>query len=149
MAVIVGTLRDFAADLIGEQPQLVFTASAPATSGSYLLATKPVICTPDADGDFTVNLQPTTSLTPYDVYYTMSIRWLDADGGYETRDYPSWHLYVPDVSTNPTGPSWISGLINQPVNPAWVWVSDTEPPDHVLGTWWLMPSTGDLYEWTP
>lgn len=148
MTAIVGNLRDFAADLIDAQPQIIFTASQPATTGTYLLATKPVVVTPDIDGNFEAQLQATTSLTPWDTYYTVSVRWLEADGGYQAQDFPAWRIYVPDVTSNPAGPYWLSGLIDQPVNPAWVWVSDTEPPNPVLGSWWMRPSTGDLYEWT-
>lgn len=143
MASVTGLLKTFGlGDLAGYQPELWFDPSGPATSGATVYFSQSVKATIDFDTKtFTVTLQPTTELEQ-DVWYTPRIRWLNAIGNYTQPDYPDWKVRVP-----PEG-GVFGDLLTAPSNPAHVWVSETPPADPTPGTWWLVPSTGDLSEWT-
>jgi hypothetical protein len=148
MAVVTGTLRDFGmANLAAFQPQIVFTPTGPAMHGDTVLATKPVVVIPAADGTFTATLFLTTYLQPAQTY-RMSVRWQDSAGNYPSRDEFTWDLRVPAEG------GAISTLLAAKQNPTNVWVGLTPPLNPSKGSWWLESSddglsgTGNLYEWS-
>jgi len=152
MAVITGTLLDFSLDALAPySPRLIFAGSQPATSGDRLLSTRPFMVRVEADGSFSVDVQPTDSVTPA-AWYTVRVEWLDSDGGFVGVDLPDWRIFVPKEG------GAIGNLIQAPSNPALVWVGLTPPPAPVTpGTWWLVSNpddvtdprnTGELFEWT-
>lgn len=142
MAIVTGKLTDFGLALLTPYaPELVFVPSGPAVIAGALLATKPVVVIPAADGSFTVNLQPTDA-TQTVFWYTLTVEWLNSSGGYVGKDFPDWKLFVP------TSGGTIGDLVTAPANPAMVWIGESEPPNPSVGTWWLIPSTGDLKEWS-
>lgn len=141
MALVTGTLRNFGIESLAPySPQIVFTPSGNAVLGDYLLATDPIVVTPQVSGVFEVNLAPTVDIRP-DCWYTIAIQWLDAGGNYIRKDFPDWKLRVPSIGGT------VTALLAVPANPAQVWVGETPPPNPVPGTWWLNPTTGELKEW--
>jgi hypothetical protein len=145
LATVTGILTDFLnVPLAAFSPEIWFTPSGPAISNAAntaLFSTKPIVVIPAADGTFTVNLQSTDFLQP-SVWYMVSVRWLDSVGGYVGIDFIDWQLFVP------TAGGAIGGIIAAPSNPAQVWVGETPPANPTPGTWWLIPSTSDLFEWS-
>lgn len=146
MAVVTGTLSDFQLDALAPySPQVVFTPSGVATSLSRLLATRPVTVVPDATGFFSVDLVPSTTLVP-DAWYDVTIRWLEADGGYAATDHVGWRLDVP-----PAGGT-ISDLFRVNAGRADVWIGPTEPVDaQPTGSLWINTSVRPpaLYKMEP
>lgn len=148
MAVVTGTLRGFGLEsLAAFQPEVVFTPSGPALHGDTVLATRPVVVIPAADGSFSATLSLTTFMQPAQAY-RMSVRWLDPAGNYVSVDEFAWDLLVPAEG------GAISALLAAPQNPTTVWVGPTPPLNPGNGSWWLDASTdgtsgnGDLYEWS-
>jgi hypothetical protein len=143
MSLVTGTLTDFGLQpLAGLQPQIVFKASAPATKNGRLLATRPTVVVPQSSGYFTVDLISTDGTTPQ-IWYEVSIRWLDLNGGYISVDFLQWKLNVPiDGGT-------IGELLDAPANSGQVWFGP-EPPD-VPSTYtgWVKTDVNPptYYEW--
>jgi hypothetical protein len=152
MATVTGTLADFGLSLLtAYSPKIIFTPSGPATgpgagSARFLLATRPIECIPAPDGKFSVELYPNEASIPA-THYTIRIEWrdpnaFDDDRGYVGRDDPDWELVVPNLGGS------IADLLKLPSNPAQTWVGDLPPDNPTPGTWWLLPSTGDIFEWS-
>lgn len=141
MAVITGTLLDFSLDALAPySPRLIFAGSQPATAGDRLLSTKPFGVRVEADGSFSVDVQPTDVVTPA-AYYTIRIEWLDSAGGFVGVDFVDWRLYVPSEG------GAVGDLLEAPSNPGMVWVGLTPPPDPITpGTWWLHANPNNLYD---
>lgn len=151
MAIVTGSLRDFTTTAIPQAraPRIVFTPSGAGTTTTRLLASIPVVVTPDTSGAFSVDLAPTDQVMPA-VYYRIRIEWLDASGGFVGVDIPDWSLAVPSSGGS------IGDLLTAPANSGSVWIGLDPPPKPVPGTWWLQTdinnpddprNTGILYEW--
>lgn len=152
MAVITGTLLDFSLDALAPySPRLIFTGSQPATAGGKLLSTRPFMVRVEADGSFSVDVQPNDVTYPA-TYYTVRVEWLDADDGFIGVDLWDFPIYVPSSGGN------IGDLMQTTANPQLAWVG-VNPPSGVLPVatvWWLQVNpddpddpraTGILYEW--
>lgn len=95
MAVMTGSLRDFAYRRMNfYNPRIIFTPSGVGTRGEFLIASEPVVVTPDEQGEFTVNLEPTQGVVPQ-IWYRITIEWSDAAGNFQKQDNPDWVLVVP------------------------------------------------------
>ena len=142
MPLVYGNLRTFGLQsLDGFFPEIYFIPSEPAVAGSELFATKRVKAVYAAGGGFEVELQSTENATPA-FFYRIRIEWLNGAGIATGLDLPDWKLYVP------VGGGILADLVAAPSNPGQVWVGENPPnPPVTPGTWWLIPSTGDLYEW--
>ena len=141
MATVTGTLTDFGLNnLFSFSPRLFFTPSTVGVLNGQVFATKPVRATIFEDASFSVELQPTEALLN-DVYYSVSISYLNTGGTYISLDLPEWKVRVPDEG----GP--IGELITAAVNPRLTWVDEDPPIAPTAGQLWLVPSTGDLYRW--
>lgn len=139
MARVFGKLTDFGLDPISQhQPRVVFTPSANGTYNDRLLSKRPRTAVPTDDGSFSVDLAPTTRITPL-VHYNVSITYLDANAGYERREYVLGGMSVPDQGGS------ISDLLEQPAdNPSlWAFQPD-EPNPWPVGLVWVNTDTGDI-----
>ena len=151
MPIISGTLRDFGLTAFpGQNPVITFRANGPAvTQSGALLATKDINVTPDSAGDWSVSLAATDTLATGDVWYTISISWLDPANNYIGIDFPEWRLFVPAK-----GGGDLADLLEKPANPSLVWVGLTPPFAPTPRTKWLdmnpdgTAGSGNLYEWS-
>lgn len=143
MATVTFKLTDFGLDsLAAFAPEVVFTPSGPAVNSTNLLATRPIVATPNTDGTGVVDLAPTDDLRP-EGWYAISMRWLDASSEFIGVDFPNWRLYVP-----PAGGA-LADLIVTPWNPGLVWAGPTAPAGTpTANTMWLNTTTGDLSIWS-
>lgn len=152
MAVVTGTLMDVGGGhLAGRNPEITFELNSSSTAKSdEIYATEPARAVPAADGTWTANLAPTTSMTAGDAHYVVSIRWQDAAGNVSRMDYPNLRLIVP-----PSG-GRIGDLLGKVSNPLIVHVGLTPPENPLPYSLWLEQdpddpgspaSTGNLYEW--
>lgn len=142
MATVTGELATFGfSSLQPYSPEIVFTPSGPTTTALKVRASKPVVVVPEMDQTFSVELTSTDTMRPA-AWYTLSIRWLDSGGNFVSVDYPDWKLFVPSAGGD------LATLLDVPANPAQVWVGVDPPSGATSGTWWLNPTTGDLYEWS-
>lgn len=141
MATVTGTLKDFnLGALAAFMPVITFRPSGPGVTPTSLLASKPVRVTPATDGSFTVNLAPTDDVRPAR-WYEITIEWQSA--GVPTQyDFADWKLTVPAAGGN------IADLVAAPTTPSFAWIAETPPPNPTPDTWWLIPSTGELKEWS-
>lgn len=142
MAVVYGTLSDIGfGHLAGLQPEIVFSLSGPATNGRLLYVEHDVVTQPDLAGDFTVNLEATTNLSPAS-HYDISVRWLrpGRPGGTGFSAMP-WPLTVP-VEGGPVG-----ALLETPAAPGQVWVASggDVPALSRPGDLLYDPDSGDLF----
>lgn len=95
MAIMTGSLRDFAYRRLNyNTPRITFTPSGPGVRADTLFATMPVRVTPDEEGAFSVNLEPTAGVTPQ-VWYSITLEWSDSSGNFQSQDNPDWVLVVP------------------------------------------------------
>ena len=145
MPIVTGTLHDFNLQpLAGFRPEIVFTASAPAVLNPRFFVTKPVVVTPSAAGTFTVELAATTLLRP-EVWYAVSVRWLDPLGGYTTSDFTLWKVRVPPAGGN------IADLVETAPTPQQTWIGPTPPAGgRTAYMWWIDTSSVPpvLNEWS-
>lgn len=151
MATVTGRLNDFGLEALAAfSPEIVFTPSGPAVGGNVLYASRPIVCIPASNGDFTVELAATEGLHPAQ-HYTIAVQWLNSAGGYISKDFIDWELSVPEAG------GVFADLVAAPANPAQVWVGLTAPANPTPGTWWLESNpaditdplnTGNLYEWS-
>lgn len=143
LVTITGTLTDWGlAVLAAYQPQVVFTPEGPAFKGKRVLSTKPVKVTPDAIGDFTVQLEPTNDSRPYR-RLTVSVEWQEPGRPGET----GWRSV--DVITGfqvPPQGGYIGDIAALDYDPTSAWVGVLPPLNPAISTWWLHPITGDLME---
>ena len=150
MPTISGTLRDFGLTAFpGQSPVITFRANGPAvTRAGALLATKDINVTPNSAGDFSVVLAATDTLATGNIWYTVSISWLDPAGNYIHADFPDWRLFVPARGGD------LADIIEKPANPSLVYIGLTAPAYPTPGMKWLEATldgtagTGNLYEWS-
>lgn len=151
MATVTGSLMDLGLTVMpGLHPEITFTAD-PGVDGGTIVAGRPVVVIPAADGAFSVNLWPTTTLRPA-TYYRITVRWLDAAGNFIGMSEIPAYLYVSDlggvlgdllVTSGAPGMTWY-GLEPPPIRgpfTSWLRVDPNNPDDYT-------PETGDLYEWS-
>jgi hypothetical protein len=144
VAIVYGNLSDINEQpLLAYQPQIVFTPTTPAVgSPGAIYATRPITIDVDTvDGTFQVNLAPTDLLRP-SVEYRISLRWLDADGGYQATDFLPWALTVPEDG------GFIGDLLTEPANPVFWWVDTVAPTHPVPSLMWFDPVSGNVYKWS-
>lgn len=142
VATITGNLTDFSETKMNDyQPRITFSPSGPAMNGQQMLVTRPIVVTPNSAGGFQVSLAPNENYSPATTY-KVRVDWLDSGGNCVFSDHMPWDLVVPTTGGD------IGDLLKVPANPASVWISETPPPRPTPGTWWLVPSTGNLYEWS-
>jgi hypothetical protein len=114
MAIVTGTVEDFTTTVLGAHPYLIFTPSGSthfSVAGTgYLFAPKPIKVVPAANGTFSVNLLSNIQGV-VDVYYTLTIVWLNDFGVPVGRDYLPWKIRVPYAG----GP--LADFIDAPWNP--------------------------------
>lgn len=144
MPLVTGTLHDFNLQpLAGFRPQIVFTPSGAAVHNPRLFVTKPVTVVPSAAGTFSVELAATTVLRP-EVWYSVSVRWLDPLGGYMPGDEIGWKVTVPPdggniadlAETEPTSQqTWIGPYPPPGGRTAYMWWIDTSSTPPVLKEW--------------
>ena len=142
MPLITGTLTDFKTDLMSPySPQIEFMPSGPATNetGTFLLATKPIIVTPDADGTFSVFLFPNELSRPA-TWYTVSIKWLHPEAGFIGQDFLPWKVSVPVAGGS------IGSMIDAPLGRGMVWITSdgAEPAGSTHGDLIFNTTTDDL-----
>jgi len=141
MPTVTGTLKDFGlASISDRQPQIIFTPSGPAFSGSNILATTPIVATPDGSGAFSVTLTSSATLRPA-TWYAVRIEWLDSASNFMGVDI------VDRLDVPPAGGA-IGDLASIDFNPTSVYASPTAPSSPAVATWWLNTTTGDLFEWS-
>ena len=141
MPTVTGNLSDFGLQsLAAYSPEVRFVPSSVAVEGPRLLATRPVVATPDARGFFAVTLASNEAMTPA-TWYELQIVWLEpGDGsGYAAADFPDLRLHVPI-----TGGA-IANLLRVPAtNALLVAFQPTEPDPWPVGLTWVNSVTGDL-----
>jgi hypothetical protein len=101
MAIVTGTLADAAGVYnpnIGLR--LIFTLPGAGVTANRLIHSKPIVVDTftGSDGDFTVNLVPTSALKGIDgreVYYDVKIERFVSGSDYKPWDHPGWKLRVP------------------------------------------------------
>jgi len=150
MPTISGTLRDFGlSPFPGQHPEITFRANGPAvTQSGALLSTKDIQVTPNSAGDFSVVLTATDNLATGNVWYTVSISWLDDAGNITVWDDPDWRLFVPARGGD------LADIIEKPANPSLIYVGLTPPAHPRRGMKWLdmnpdgTAGSGNLYEWS-
>jgi len=142
MPLVTGTLTDFGLKpLADQQPQLVFTPQEASTKNGRLLATAPVLVTPQPSGYFEVDLVATAGLVP-ETWYELTILWLTPGGGF---DHPRWRITVPAAGGQ------IGTLLSAPAGSGAVFIGSSPPPMPSQYTWWIDPTTlplPTLHEWT-
>jgi len=155
MALITGTASDCnlaAVENFGLE--LVFTISAPATSGSALLITRDVVVPVTDGGAWQVDLPPTETMGQ-PRHYKMCARWRDPhafgdDAGMAGVDFPDFELFVPD------GGGTFAELVHEhgTWNPLIIIYSPTTPSFWPKGAlWWdtspdESPTSGHVRERT-
>lgn len=163
MATVTGSVKDIVGAAMADRvARLVFELSEPSiqaasTTPGVIHPTVKERVAPTSTGTFTVNLIATTALLN-DVWYTLTIEWLDAS--MPSLDAPDWQIRVPVAG------GVLSDLISigprrrgdggaRP-NLSLVWVSLTAPPRPASRQLWLKQdpddpnnpaNTGKLYEW--
>lgn len=150
MPTISGTLRNFGLVAFpGQNPVITFRANTPAvTQSGALLATKDINVSPNSSGDFSVTLAATDNLATGNVWYTISISWLDAAKNYVQVDFPDWKLFVPTKGGD------LADILEKPANPGLVYIGLIAPAYPSPGMKWLemnpdgTAGTGNLYEWS-
>lgn len=136
MATIYGTLSDFGLQsLAAFEPQLKFTPSGAGVNGVRLFAARPILCPVSADGSFAVLLEPTGGVVP-EVWYEVSIEYLNAGGQFTSYDVLGYRLRVPA----PGGA--IGDLPDVPLSPETVLVSLSPPPPGFKGWYLNAPGPG-------
>lgn len=143
MSIVNGNVSTFGLnsnDLIA--PEVVFTPTEPAFSGSkFLLSAKPVVAPVSGDGSgaFTANLAPSTATRP-PTQYKVQIRSLNPVGGYIYADFLTAPVVVP-----PEGGD-IADLAAAPLNFGMVWITDdgVEPPGSKTGDLIWNTTTDDI-----
>lgn len=99
MAIVSGSMKDLVnASLATRQGRLIFRLSEPsiavtgANAGSVYPTAESSVIASTSTGNFSIDLQTTTSLLT-DAWYIPSIEWLDEAGG--ATDFPNWQVRVP------------------------------------------------------
>lgn len=118
---------------------IVFTPSGNATTtdGNFL-ATRPIRVTPDTDGNWWVDLVDIDHMHQ-NVWYTVTLEWLNPDAGYTDKDFPQWRIYVPDGDQN------FTDLVTATAsNPLMVFWQPTAPDPWPLQMVWVNTITGDV-----
>ena len=139
MALVSGTLNDAnLGHLAGRAPKLIFTLSEPATSDAGMFVTEPIIVTPNSNGAFVVDLEPTETMHQKR-HYDLSVQWLDAAGNFIKVDFPDWDIFVPRGGG--AFPDLIPGFTS---NPFMIFWQATEPNPWPVGTVWVNSITGDV-----
>lgn len=137
MATIYGTLSDFSLQSLAPyMPVLKFTPSSPGVKGRRLFSERPVEAAVAADGSFAVLLEPTDGVTPQ-VWYTVSIEYLNEAGKFTSYDVLGYKLRVPA----PGGA--IGELPDVPLSPDTVLVSLAPPPPGYKGWYLNAPGPGN------
>ncbi|MDT0211249.1 hypothetical protein [Curtobacterium sp. BRD11] len=150
MATVTGTLRDFNTQSLGTTARMVFTPSSPGFSPTAILAARPVVVQPSSTGSFSVELEPTVTVSP-ETWYTLRVDWLDSEGGYVATSFFDGRLFVPETGGKLTDlidvsrpPTIMFASLTPPLNPtpglAWL-ETDPDNPDNPL-------NTGNIYEWS-
>ena len=139
MAVVYGKLTDFGLDPIStHQPRVVFTPSDNGVFDGRLLATRPRTAIPDADGNFSVDLAPTTLVRPL-VHYDIKILWLSVPGNLKSADHLAARLSVPEQGGS------IADLLAVPADNPYMWAfQPTQPDPWPVGLIWVNTDTGDI-----
>lgn len=140
MALYTGTLTDCGLGALADRElTLSFRLEQPAsTSGGGLLATRPVVVTPDSQGGFSVTLVPSTSIVGGGGKYVLAASWLSDSGTYSRADFFRF--------TAMRGGGTIT-LESEGVDPNKVWVGDQPPTNLTTWRWWLDTTTGILKGW--
>ncbi|MET0716419.1 MAG: hypothetical protein ABWY57_16050 [Mycetocola sp.] len=155
MAIITGYLRDFTNGYLADyKPVMVFQSTTPGVDGNNVLVDKPIEVTTSSIGRFDVDLKPSGPIRPA-MYYTVSVKWLDSDGGFIGFNEIPGKLYVPDG-----GGMFGEFFTTETGAPGLTWVSLSPPPSPGVFTTWLRmdpndfnpddddPTVGDYYEWS-
>lgn len=143
MPTVTGTLQDFGlASLSAYKPQIIFTPSQAASTRNSIFASRPIVVEPSTSGTFTVTLANTTILRP-EVWYQITIRWLDPLAGYQSADFPQWKVRVPGDGGN------LGELIETNPSALETWIGPNPPSDPVPYLWWIDTSKTPpvLNEW--
>ena len=140
MANVTGKLGDFGYSAISlYMPQIIFTPSGPGVSPASVFFTADVKTSPNAaDNTWSVNIAGTHDMYA-EVWYTISLRWLDSAGGMSQADFPDWRLYVPAEGGE------FSKLIDVMGNPLMVVTSIEPPPFLRPNLFWLDTVNSLLY----
>lgn len=137
MATIYGTLTDFGLQtLTPYKPVLKFTPSGPGVKGRKVFSGRPVEVPVASSGAFAVLLEPTDGVTP-EVWYTVSIEYLNEGGQYTSLDILGYRLFVPA----PGGA--IGDLPGAPLSSDTVLVGLNPPPPGYRGWWLYSPAEGE------
>lgn len=119
-----------------------FTLSGLGAGGAFIFLQKPVYATVNSLGDFDINLVPTSTMTPPDLFYTMQIEYLAPESGFsappESFDFK---LYL-----GTTG-GFLPDLLAARSRPEKWWQSDVAavPPNAQTGDWLFVTTTDDVY----
>lgn len=138
MALVTGTLTDFnLGSLAALNVRMIFTPSGTGLDGSRVFAARPTTVTPAASGAFSVDLQPTVTMTPAR-WYTLRIEWAEPGGGYTAADFPDFRIGVPVEG------GVLAELVNAPITNAYMtaW-QENQPDPWPIGLTWIRPTTGD------
>jgi hypothetical protein len=125
---------------------MIFTPSSAGVFRPRIFTARPVRITPNASGSFTVDLAATTLLRP-DVWYELTIRWLDPLAGYTSTDFPGWKIRVPEEGGN------IADLVDANPTSYSSYIGADDPAKFVQpgeATWWIDTSSNPplLKEWS-
>lgn len=144
MALITGVLADFERKaMTTRHPVLEFHPSGPGVraGASVLYASRVISVQPaPSTGEWSADLELTTLLSP-EVWYEVSIKWLDEAGNFVSLDRLPGRLYVdsPGAFTDKYR------VKNAPWY-AWVEADPVAPPVGAnLGDWVLDSISGDLF----
>lgn len=131
MPTVTGTLQDFGlASLSAYKPQIIFTPSQAASTRNSIFASRPIPVEPSTAGTFTVTLANTTILRP-EVWYQITIRWLDPLAGYQSADFPQWKVRVPSNGGN------LGELIETDPSAQETWIGPQPPLEETPYLWWI------------
>lgn len=145
MAIVNGSLKDIVNEsLASRQGKLIFQLNEPsvaatgAFSGAIYSTAEKSVNAAASTGNFSVDLQTTTSLLN-DAWYTLRIEWLDTEGG--SMDFPGWQIRVPIsggsidklITLGPPNGGWGGSLPNLSI----VQMALTRPDNLQVGQlWW-------------
>jgi hypothetical protein len=131
MPTVTGALQDFGLESLNAyKPEIIFTPSGAASARNSLFASRPIKVIPASNGSFTVTLANTTILRP-EVWYNISIRWLDPLAGYQAADFPQWRVRVPGAG------GLLGDLIEAQPSSQETWIGDYPPNNPAPYLWWI------------
>lgn len=161
MANVTGNLRDIIRSRMHfNEAEIIFELNdINIMPGGGLRPTKEVVALPDEeDGSFSIDLEPTTTMTNL-AYYRLKVRWLGEASA--LIDFASWKIVVPPSGGDLSQLVVDSGGVPGGSNGRIVWVSQTAPQHPRPFMLWLKQepgpdpdpfdsrNTSDLYEWRP